>query len=262
MYYIYIYLDPRKPGKYEYDEYSFDHEPFYVGKGKNNRYKPITHISRDSNTYLINKLCKIGYDNIKIYRRKNLTGQEAFKLEKFWITAIGRKDLGLGPLVNLTDGGESGPVGCIRSKEVRYKISNTLQGHKVSKETREKQRKAKEGKPLSKGFIHRQLNPLKGKDHPNFGKSMSKEQREKISQSLKGKNHPRFGKRLTEKHRQNISGALKGKPKSVIHRQNMSKCRKGKPAWNKGIPCSVAQKKKIRETFARKRKEKYSGQDK
>ena len=29
--YVYVYLDPRKPGIFGYGEYKFDHEPFYVG---------------------------------------------------------------------------------------------------------------------------------------------------------------------------------------------------------------------------------------
>ena len=36
-FYVYVYLDPRKPGNYEYLEngigISFDFKPFYVGKG-------------------------------------------------------------------------------------------------------------------------------------------------------------------------------------------------------------------------------------
>lgn len=38
MYYLYIYLDPRKSGHYSYDSLaSFFYEPIYVGKGNGNR---------------------------------------------------------------------------------------------------------------------------------------------------------------------------------------------------------------------------------
>jgi len=37
IYYVYVYLDVSKPGKFEYGEYTFDFEPFYVGKGSNGR---------------------------------------------------------------------------------------------------------------------------------------------------------------------------------------------------------------------------------
>lgn len=60
-YYIYIYLDPRKPGKYKYVEYEFKYEPFYVGKGKNGRWKDIS----DRSEYFKNKINKIKKSGLK-----------------------------------------------------------------------------------------------------------------------------------------------------------------------------------------------------
>ena len=37
--YTYILLDPRKKGAFSYNGMSFSEEPFYVGKGKGNRFK-------------------------------------------------------------------------------------------------------------------------------------------------------------------------------------------------------------------------------
>jgi len=45
--YIYVYLDPCKPGNYKYGKYKFDYEPFYVGKGRNNRW--MVHIKEKIN---------------------------------------------------------------------------------------------------------------------------------------------------------------------------------------------------------------------
>ena len=38
-FYVYVLLDPRKPGNIKYGEYLFEFEPFYVGLGKGNRWK-------------------------------------------------------------------------------------------------------------------------------------------------------------------------------------------------------------------------------
>lgn len=36
-FYVYVLLDPFKNGIFTYDEYHFEYEPFYVGKGKGKR---------------------------------------------------------------------------------------------------------------------------------------------------------------------------------------------------------------------------------
>lgn len=36
-FYVYIYFDPRKSGKYKYGKYTFGYEPFYVGRGGKTR---------------------------------------------------------------------------------------------------------------------------------------------------------------------------------------------------------------------------------
>ncbi len=38
-FYTYVYLDPRKPGKFVFGKYEFEYEPFYVGKGSGRRCK-------------------------------------------------------------------------------------------------------------------------------------------------------------------------------------------------------------------------------
>ena len=53
-FYTYIYLDPRKPGKYEYGDYAFEYEPFYVGKGSNGQW--LSHLKIAKNK---NGLCRI-----------------------------------------------------------------------------------------------------------------------------------------------------------------------------------------------------------
>lgn len=56
--YVYIYLDPRKPGKFNYIGYNFEFEPFYVGKGTKSRI--IRHLKEvDRNPLKVNKISKI-----------------------------------------------------------------------------------------------------------------------------------------------------------------------------------------------------------
>lgn len=108
VYYVYAYLDPRKPGKFKYDNYKFDYEPFYIGKGKGNRYK--IHLGMyDNNNYKNNKIRKIINNKmipIILKISENLSEEMSIILEKDLIKLLGRKDKDRGPLVNFTDGGE------------------------------------------------------------------------------------------------------------------------------------------------------------
>ena len=110
-FYVYVYVDPRKSGIYEYGKYKFSHEPFYIGKGKDKRI--YSHLNESSlkikslKTHKIKKIIKEGY-NIKDYIfivKSNLSEQESFELEEKLINLIGRNDLNKGPLTNLMDGG-------------------------------------------------------------------------------------------------------------------------------------------------------------
>src|SRR5208337_508350 len=86
-----------------------DGSPYYVGKAANLRRTRAAH--------------RVG----KCPSRERILIQEfpsepdALAAEKFLISYYGREDLGLGKLLNLTDGGEQGPTGLVVPEEVRRK---------------------------------------------------------------------------------------------------------------------------------------------
>lgn len=62
--YLYIYLDPRKPGKFTYSkQVSFLFEPIYVGKGTGDRY--LAHIKECINWNFTETENKIKSNKIK-----------------------------------------------------------------------------------------------------------------------------------------------------------------------------------------------------
>jgi len=95
-------------------------EVFYVGIGKD-QYRAYS--DRDRNKYWKNIVNKVGY--IVQIVLEGVNYPEAFYTERYLIRYYGRKDLGLGLLVNVTDGGEGSP-GVKRSAESIAKgIANT-----------------------------------------------------------------------------------------------------------------------------------------
>ena len=113
-FYVYIFLDPRKPGKFYYGGHYFEFQPYYVGKGKDNRHKchiKDSQLNSKINPYKQNKMraiMKLGYDPLDylIVLWDDLEEKQAMMREMDLIKQIGRFDLKTGPLTNLTDGGE------------------------------------------------------------------------------------------------------------------------------------------------------------
>jgi hypothetical protein len=114
-YYIYFHINPLKK------------EVFYVGKGCNKR----AFSKNGRNDFWKNIVKKYGY--IIDIIEENLTEQESLDREIFYIKKIGRKDLGLGPLVNMSDGGENGN-NRIRSIKHKNNLSKSLKGRKYTDE--------------------------------------------------------------------------------------------------------------------------------
>lgn len=205
IYYVYALLDPRKKGKYTYNGLgiSFLYEPFYIGKGKRNRKNHhlkdclLEDGSHKSNKILI--IRKTLNKNPYIIKcEENLIEELSFAWEMNYIKTIGRYDLKLGFLTNMTDGGD-GSSGRECKEETKNKISKSNTGKHHSEETKKK---------ISMAVI--------GEKHPNYGnpknyhpteetrqkvsklhkgKFVSISTREKISRSKQGNKHPMFGKK-------------------------------------------------------------------
>lgn len=210
-FYVYALLDPTKPGAYKYGKWKFDFEPFYIGKGKSQRLNDHTSLCTH-NPFKARKIAKIersGAEIICINKKSKLTEKQALDLEINLIEKIGRRDMKLGPLINLTDGGEG--------------LTNP------SKLTREKIGKASIGRQAFLGKTH--TDEAKRKiGLASTGRIFSDKTRKKMSLNMKGDRNPFFGKQHTEQTRERISEA-----------------KMGTVSWNAGIPMRESSKKKLSE---------------
>lgn len=138
--YVYVYLDPTKPGKYSYESISFMYEPFYVGKGTRNR--DVSHLRSRHKTPFHDKLRTLEHPLI-LRVQSLLTHDNAFYVEKELVDQIGRRSTNTGPLLNMRDGG--------------------LGYGEITEETRKKLRSSHLGKiPWNKGVTGRQIAWNKG----------------------------------------------------------------------------------------------------
>ena len=217
---------------YTYAYLREDKTPYYIGKGTGDR------------IYSTNRRVNPPKDKSRvIYLKQNLTEEEAFRHEIYMIDVFGRKDLGTGILVNMTNGGE-GVSGWVPSEETKMNISVANKGKTHSEESRKKMSEAK--KNMSDETRRKMSEASKGENHPNYGKTLSEEtkrklseshknpseeSRKKMSEASKGRNK---GKILSEEHKIKISESNKGKTLSEETKIKISEAKKGKKWWHDG----------------------------
>jgi len=101
-YYVYIYLE--------------NDSPYYVGMGKDRRYKQP------------HKYVNVPRDWNNIWMIRGLTQDEAWNIEEILVDSIGMQIENKGPLLNLQRGGKPVPGGWHHAPETKKRISEKLRG--------------------------------------------------------------------------------------------------------------------------------------
>jgi hypothetical protein len=188
VFYVYVYIDPS------------DGVPFYIGKGKDKRaYKHLTasamQTGLDKGWFFYRKLRKLLASDTSPEIRflcKELTEDQSFYWETFFITALGRRDIKTGCLCNHTNGGD-GP---------------SHKGHQHSEETKaliaEKLREIRTGWTLPEETKQRIGDAHRGRVHTDEARARMAEGQKK-----------RFARPFPAETRQKMSEARKGKKRSA-----------------------------------------------
>jgi len=171
-------------------------EPFYIGIGKTEKRAYSKH---GRNRYW-NHITKNTEYKVQILF-DDLSWEQAIEKEIELIQTYGRKDLGLGTLVNLTDGGE-GMLNHKPSDETIKKRSQSLMGHtafnkgkvgwmKHSEETKNKMSQLAMGRTAwnkgKKGVQIPSVESRKKMSEAGKGRIFSEEHRNKLSEAAKKK---------------------------------------------------------------------------
>jgi len=165
MYYTYAYL--RKTDK----------TPYYIGKGQKRRM--FAEHWRGNGSFTPK-------DKDRIIILKYFVDEiEAYKHEMYMIAVLGRKDLGTGILINISDGGEGSSNVSQRTREL---ISKAHKGKVYNEETRRKISESHMGKKMPDYLKKHYSEIYSGEGNPNYGKKHSPETLKKISAATRGKN--------------------------------------------------------------------------
>jgi hypothetical protein len=146
-------------------------EVFYIGIGENES-RAYNKINR---TRIWKNTAAKGYEIEILF--EDLTWEQAKEKEKEFIALYGRRDLGLGTLVNLTDGGE-GTVGFRHTKETKDKCRLAAKNQIHTEESKRKKSLASKGEKNPCFGRVGELNPLYGK--PGYWKDKASPKRVKV----------------------------------------------------------------------------------
>lgn len=206
---------------YVYEHYTGDtNELFYVGVAKSSK-RATSKVSR--NKYWLNYSNKHGFTHEIVF--ESSSWEECLKKEIELIQKYGRKDLGNGPLLNMTDGGEGfmNP-----SEESRKKISDKLTGITRDDEFKNQVRQRMLGSTVSAQVKAKMSAAHKNVDKTYLiGRKISDDSRLKISKSKKGVSIG-VGKVLTDDHKKAISD---GMPKKL----NEGQLKEALKLYNEGL---------------------------
>jgi hypothetical protein len=179
IYYVYAYL--RNDGT-----------PYYIGKGKGDR-AYAKHKRKGT------KFIPVPKNSTRIIiLESGLSEIGALALERRYIRWWGRKDLGTGILINLTDGGDGNP-GSVVSIETRRKMSDSAKGKTFTKQRIKNMSDAQ--KKRGSSYITEEIR--KNMSDAAKGRLLSEETKEKISKS-------NIGRKLTKEQCESRTGSGNG----------------------------------------------------
>lgn len=226
---FFLYLSFMKKIYYIYLHITNDGVVFYVGKGTDKGNLIFERSKHTERTKFWKNVAKKGYTTeiVAVFDSE----KEAFDKEKELIKKYGRRDLGLGTLVNLTDGGEGmeNP-----SQETRMKLSESRKGEKNHKY----------GKPTPKDTCEKISKTLTGRKLPE-------ETCVKMSESRTGDKHPMYNKKHKNSSKQKMRtqkiGKMDGEKNPFFNKthstdsiKKISESGKGRKWINNGEKCITA----------------------
>lgn len=211
---------------YIYEWYNIEtNEVFYVGKGKNDRYKTFKNRNKFFKNYFKTHKC-----DVRIIKN-NLSEKDAFQ-EEINLIKYYRENYPNYRLTNQTNGGE-GSAGLICSPETRKKLSDSMKGKPCPQR---KQKKSTKGKKLSQDTKMKISNIISDKMDNEYKQKISNGVKlvghitgPKISKALKGRVSHNKGQKMSEEQKRKIGEASKRNNNA----QYLTKWEKGHIPYNK-----------------------------